>query len=432
LTPNGKNLAKGDIRAALRRQHKNEIHSMFLTSGLFMSGGMAMLINCKQRWSRAPMTDERKPETTTADSGVNVTGANEQLDKGAAMVRADALRKFPEVVTQLGGDPRSLLAKVQIDPAILNNRHAVIPYRSLVQVLERASIELACPDFGMRLAAAQGGIKVLGPLEYAMRNSHTMREAFRYCADHIQVYSTASRMKFEEGLAPDSLFTKFDILLARLPSHCQIVERALLLTQHTALTISSGRVRAHEVWFAHQPLSSPAVYSQYFGATVRFGQSMDGLFFSHKDLDAPIPNVDSQIYALTKDFIEHRFPSVDSVLSNQVRTIVERRLLEGDCTYSSAAAMLGMHPRTLQRRLRAEGVTFETIKDGVRRDVALRYLQNSSLPLIRVANILGYSETSALSRSCYRWFSASPRQLRAGAVATPNDSLTKESTRRQA
>jgi len=373
-----------------------------------------------------PIMNARKLKTAAE------RGASQAAEMSGAMVRVDALRKFPEVVTQLGGNPRSLLAKVQIDPTILNNRHAVIPYRSLVQILEQTSIELACPDFGMRLAAAQGGIKVLGPLEYAMRNSRTMREAFRYCSDHIQVYSTASRMQFEERRDRDMLFLRFDILLARLPSHRQIVERALLLTQHTALNISSGNVRAKEIWFAHQPMSSPALYSEYFGAEVRFGQSADGLFFANEDLDALIPNIDSRIYELTTDFIEHRFPSVDSVLSNQVRTIIERRMVEGDCTYNSAAAMLGMHPRTLQRRLRSEGVTFEMIRDRVRRDLALRYLQNSSLPLIRIAKLLGYSETSALSRGCYRWFSVSPQQLRERSVDISMEQPSNDNARKLA
>jgi AraC-like DNA-binding protein len=330
-------------------------------------------------------------------------------------------------VTRLGGDPFALLAKVQIDPAVLNNPYAVIPYRSLVHLLEHAAAELACPDFGMRLAAAQGGIKVLGPLEFVMRNSRTLREAFRYCAEHPQVYGTASRMRFDDGRAADALFLRFEILLSRLPSHPQTVERALLLAQSTALDISNGQIRAREVWFAHEPVASPAVYSEYFRTTVRFGQSVAGLFFAHQDLDAPRPNVDAQIYELATDFIEHRFPSRDSALGARVRTIVERQLLDGDCTYHSVAVMLGLHPRTLQRRLRAEGESFETIKDAVRRDVALRYLQNSPVPLIRIAKMLGYSETSALSRSCYRWFSASPRQLRAGAVTTSRTHRTKES-----
>jgi AraC-like DNA-binding protein len=366
------------------------------------------------------MSEDRKPEAEAA------AGA---LEAGTAMVRVDALRKFTEVVTSLGGDANSLLAKVQIDPAVLNNRYAVIPYRSLVLVLERAASELRCPDFGMRLAAAQGGVKVLGPLEFAMRNSHTVREAFRYCAEHVQVYSTASHTRIRAGLAPDALFFQLEILVGRLPPHPQSIERAMLLTQNIALSISQGQVRAREIWIAHEPLSRPAKYREYFGDTeVRFGQSMDGLFFTDRDLDLPIPNIDAQIYELSTDFIENRFPSADAVLSTRVRTIVERLLLEGDgCTYSSVASMLGMHPRTLQRRLRSEGESVESIKDNARRDIALRYLKQPSVPLIRVAKMLGYSETSTLSRSCYRWFSLSPRQLRAGATPGPGDEETKAS-----
>jgi AraC-like DNA-binding protein len=363
------------------------------------------------------MTEERTPDTAADSTATEV---------GTPMVRVDALRKFTEVVTSLGGDAAGLLAKVQIDPAILNNRHAVIPYRSLVLVLERAATELRCADFGMRLATAQGGVKVLGPLEFAMRNSRTVREAFRYCADHVQVYSTASHMRIRSGLAPDALFFELEILLGRLPPHPQSIERALLLTHDIALTISQGQVRSREVWMRHEPLARPARYREYFGTEVRFGQPMDGLMFTDQDLDLPIPDPDAQIYELSTDFIENRFPSADAVLSTRVRTIVERLLLEGECTYSSVASMLGMHPRTLQRRLRSEGESVESIKDNARRDIALRYLKQSSVPLIRVAKMLGYSETSTLSRSCYRWFSLSPRQLRAGAVPGEDNEQTKE------
>jgi AraC-like DNA-binding protein len=328
------------------------------------------------------------------------------------MVRVDALRKFPELVRQLGGDPDALLSKFQIDPAILANRHAVIPHRSLVHLMERASVVLACPDFGMRLAAVQGGAKVLGPLEVAMRNSVTLGEAFRYCAGHFQAYSTAVQMCVEEDCADGSVFLRLELLVPKLPSHPQTVEHALLLLQHNALDFSGGQVRAHEIRVAHGPLSPLANYRSYFGADVRFGQSMNGLRFDRRDLDLPIPDGDPELYELATNFIEHRFPATEPVLSTRVRTIVERLLPTGNCAYGAVASMLGMHARTLQRRLRAEGASFEAIKDCVRRDIALRYLKQPAMPLIRVAEMLGYSETSMLSRSCYRWFSASPRQLR--------------------
>jgi AraC-like DNA-binding protein len=99
-------------------------------------------------------------------------------------------------------------------------------------------------------------------------------------------------------------------------------------------------------------------------------------------------------------------------LSARIRKDTARLLIEGKCTYRHVASALGLHPRTLQRRLRKEGESFESIKDSVRRDVALRHLQQPNVPLMRVAEILGYSEASVLSRSCHRWFAASPRKLR--------------------
>jgi AraC-like DNA-binding protein len=76
-----------------------------------------------------------------------------------------------------------------------------------------------------------------------------------------------------------------------------------------------------------------------------------------------------------------------------------------------------MHPRTLQRRLREEGTTFEAIKDEVRRDLAQRYLSQPDVPISQVAELLDYGEQSALGRSCRRWFDTSPRSLRARLIA---------------
>ena len=45
-------------------------------------------------------------------------------------------------------------------------------------------------------------------------------------------------------------------------------------------------------------------------------------------------------------------------------------------------------------------------------ELALRYLRHTQLPLSQVANMLGYHELSAFSRSCQRWFGAAPGQLR--------------------
>jgi AraC-like DNA-binding protein len=335
-----------------------------------------------------------------------------QPENGGAMVRSDALRNFKDLVLSLGGDPAALLEVCSIEPAVLDDRNGLIRHSTMARLLERASAELRCVDFGMRLAAVQEGTKVLGPLEVAMRNSPTLGEAFRYFADHVQAYSTGTQICLERLADDDRVFMQFDILPTDLSNQRQAVEHALALTQHAALAISGGQSRAREVWFTHEPLAPLSTYRAHFKATLRFGQSMNGLFFDERDFDVSVPDPDPQLYEIATSFIDHRFPAAPMSVTTRVRTIIARFLVEGNCTHERVASALGLHPRTLQRRLREEGESFEAIKDSVRRDVALRYLRQPNIPLVRVTEILGYSETSVLSRSCHRWFAASPRQLR--------------------
>ena len=96
----------------------------------------------------------------------------------------------------------------------------------------------------------------------------------------------------------------------------------------------------------------------------------------------------------------------------QVRHAIEALLGTGTCNHREVAAALFMHPRTLQRRLKEEGTTFEDIKDEARRDLAERYLSHPDLALTQVTALLDYSEQSALGRSCRRWFGATPREFR--------------------
>lgn len=334
---------------------------------------------------------------------------------GNTTVRSESLRGFKDIVTGLGGNPAELLANAGIDVSLFDKGKGEFAYRQLMHVLEDAAAKLGCPDFGMRLAAIQaelGATKALGPLEVAMLNSPTLGDAYRYCAQHLHVYGSATQICFEKFADDPRVFMLFEVLLVGGAHQRQSVEHALALTQHAVQAITAGQARAREVWFTHQPLAPLATYRANFNAVVRFGQSMNGLLFDEQDLELRLPNTDPQLYEMATSFIDRRFPSMVMPLRTRVRINIARLLIEGSCTQEHVAAALGLHPRTLQRKLRDEGESFEAIKDSVRRDLALRYLQQPDVPLVRVTEMLGYSETSVLSRSCVRWFRASPRELR--------------------
>lgn len=337
-------------------------------------------------------------------------------------VDVDSLRCFPDLVCQLGGDPDAILARVQIDPALLGRPGSNIEYRALLNVMQYAAESLDCPDFGLRLAVREGGNKSIGPIGVVMKNSKTLGQAIGYCAKNIHAYSVATRVRFEPDRANHKLLVRLEILLERAPDKRQAVEHALMLASLNIRELTGGGARVRKVLFTHEPQASLRVYRQHFNCEVAFGEKADGLILTEDDLMCPVVEPDSRVYEMATTFIESRFPHVEASVQSRVRSLIEQYIGTKDCTNERIAAEFCLHPRTLQRRLRAEGTSFEDIKDEIRKDLALRYIQDDDMPLKRVAEKLGYSETSVLSRSCFRWFSASPRQLRVqhrSAIAKP-------------
>ena len=83
------------------------------------------------------------------------------------------------------------------------------------------------------------------------------------------------------------------------------------------------------------------------------------------------------------------------------------------CTADTIAEQLGLHPRTLQRQLAAEGHRCQDLIDAERRVQATRYLAEPRLQLGQIAGLLGYTEQSTFNRSCRRWFGMTPGDYRA-------------------
>ncbi|RAJ08571.1 AraC-like DNA-binding protein [Chitinophaga skermanii] len=83
----------------------------------------------------------------------------------------------------------------------------------------------------------------------------------------------------------------------------------------------------------------------------------------------------------------------------------------GIASLEDIAANLGMSPRTLQRKLKEEGLKYQQLTDEVRKVLALQYLAGNSA-LKEIAGILGYNEISAFNRAFKRWTGNTPSEMR--------------------
>lgn len=148
------------------------------------------------------------------------------------------------------------------------------------------------------------------------------------------------------------------------------------------------------------------------GSDVRCGQRTNRLAATHEVLDMPSPLADAntarRLEQQCRDLLERRLSRVG--VAGQVRS----RLLHnpGELpTMQAIADELHIDPRTLRRHLAAEGTSYRTLLDGVRRQLAVELLQQD-LSMEEIARHLGYAETANFTHAFKRWEGTAPSYFR--------------------
>ena len=73
---------------------------------------------------------------------------------------------------------------------------------------------------------------------------------------------------------------------------------------------------------------------------------------------------------------------------------------------------LGSSSRTLQRKLREEGTSYQELLEETQRDLSEFYLQKPETAICEVAYLLGFSQPSAFNRAFRRWTGLTPKAYR--------------------
>jgi AraC-like DNA-binding protein len=76
------------------------------------------------------------------------------------------------------------------------------------------------------------------------------------------------------------------------------------------------------------------------------------------------------------------------------------------------ARRLGLSARSFHRRLAEQGLSFQTLTEDTRREIAIGMLRDDQYALSEIAFLTGYSEQSAFNRAFKRWMGVTPAHYR--------------------
>jgi AraC-like DNA-binding protein len=142
----------------------------------------------------------------------------------------------------------------------------------------------------------------------------------------------------------------------------------------------------------------------FYGDTVTFGHAEDQIVNDAGLLDAELPMGNQLTARLVRRECDRQ--RTERLMNRGVTAEVRALLTERELSVASlddVAGALHYSPRTLRRRLKQEGTSFREIMDEVRRIRARELLREGRVSRHRIANLVGYSDTSSLMRATRRW-----------------------------
>lgn len=166
---------------------------------------------------------------------------------------------------------------------------------------------------------------------------------------------------------------------------------------------------------AYQPPAYEEHYYRFFGEQVRFGCKENRLVFPLALNDQELPSANAALLSMYEQQCALQLKNIEGEdkSSDKVRFLLEK--MDGHYpSFEQIADMLAQSPRTLRRRLEAEGVRYSAILEGVRRDHAIELLTHSSMSLSSIAYRLGYNDVSNFRRAFIQWTGKAPMKYRDG------------------
>ncbi len=318
-----------------------------------------------------------------------------------------------------GFDDADIFAGTRLEWQQLLSEHRYLSQEQLTRLIRRAVALTGQPWIGLNIASAIS-VSAHGALGYAVVSAPDLRALHQVVARYASVRLQLTALAFVET-GPEGSEGGEDkegrlIITERQPlgETREFLYGSLLGTYFQMLdAVSPQRIRDIQVLL---PLPRPAwaqEYEQQLGCRVAFGTEKFEVVIPGHYLDRRCLTADPAMHRTAVRDCEHQRKQLEhgGPFSRQVGLL----LLDKPGafpTLETMASAFAMSPRTLIRKLKAEDTSYQQLLDDVRRELGCWLLMETGDSVERIAEQLGYQDTSNFSRTFRRWFGITPLAMR--------------------
>ena len=251
-----------------------------------------------------------------------------------------------------------------------------------------------------------------GLFHYVLASSETLGEALQRGVRYSAIVNEGITLKLHEERE-----TRINFEYAGVARHLDRhqIEFAMATFVRMCRQLTNRHLQASRVSFTHQRSDDTSEYRTFFGSGVSFGAAVDEVAFPASVRQIPILGADPYLNKLLISYCDQALSARSTrrnSFGSSVENVIALHLPHGKARVGEIARKLGVSQRTLARRLSSEGLTFASVLQRLKSDLAKRHLTDETLSISEIAWLVGYQDVSAFTHAFKRWTGKAPSTTR--------------------
>lgn len=347
--------------------------------------------------------------TPTQSHAGKSSGSYSGIEASAATVRLAPLARIPQLLRELGFAPEKVLGEAGFSVGWFDDPDQTMTYVAAGRLIDHCVTATGCDHFGL-LLGAQSDPSVVGMAGFLLMTAPDVGTALRELSQFMDLHDRGGVLILETD--DETCLLGFTVVESNVVAMAQIYDLCGAIACNIMRSLCGPDWRPTEVHLPRRRPADAGPWRRFFQMQVHFDAATCGLRFSKSWLSHCVPGANPVLHT----FLQRQATELQSKrpvsFVDEVRHIVQNEIKHTSCNAAFIAQRLGLHERTLERRLHAQGTSFMNIQTEVLFRMSRQLLDDTSMKVCDIAMALNYADSSTFIRAFTRWSGLTPMRWR--------------------
>ena len=313
------------------------------------------------------------------------------------------------LLTDVGISPTNVLRRAGLPDDLFHREGARLSTEEYFRLWKGLDEEASDPTLPIRIGQTIS-VEAFDPPIFAAMCSPDLNGALRRISDFKKLIAP---MALHVDVGIDVTVLELEWLEAGAAPPISLVGTELVFFVQLARLATRAEIRPMSVTTPTPPTPAEA-YAEFFGVGVKRAPK-HAIEFSESDATRPFLTANEGMWQFFEPELRKRLSEVGAAAttSDRVRAALLELLPGGSASMDAVSTKLGASARTLQRRLKEEGESFQRVLNRTREDLAVHYLKTSSMSGAEISFLLGFEDPNSFVRAFHTWTGNTPESVRA-------------------